>query len=108
MCDLPGEYIKEFSKVIADKQFKSIELQSYSKVTQINQSQFLRSLVSNLSNRLIENTSRSSHESTNLSKKAECDEFIQDINVLFKKNWPSDMVRTVFPICVIYLVSLKK
>jgi hypothetical protein len=56
MCDFPGEYVKESSKVIADKQFKSIELQSYSKVTQINQSQFLRSLVSNLSNRLIENT----------------------------------------------------
>jgi hypothetical protein len=91
MCDLPGEYVKESSKAIDDKQFQGIELQSYSKVTQINQSQFLRSLVSNLSNRLIENTSRSSHESTNISKKAECDEFLQDINVLFKKNWPSDV-----------------
>ena len=54
MCDLPGEYVKESSKAIADEQFQDIKLQSYPKVTQINQSQFFRSLVSNLNNRLIE------------------------------------------------------
>ena len=33
-----------------------------------------------------------SRSCASVSKKAECDEdFIQDINVLFKKNWPSDV-----------------
>lgn len=92
MCDLPGEFMKESSKVIADKQFQNIELHNFSKVVQINPSQFFRSLVSNLNNRLVENPNRSAHESTitNVSNKVECDCFMQDINVL-KKNWPSDV-----------------
>lgn len=56
---VPGKYVKESSKAIINKQFKSIELQSYSKVTQINQSQFLRSFVSKLNNRLVLNTNMS-------------------------------------------------
>jgi len=79
---------KESSKAIVQGQFQNIELRSCSKVIQTNRSQFFRSLVSN--NRLIQNTSKSSHESANISDKTECDDdFIQDINVLFKKNWPS-------------------
>lgn len=66
--DLPGRHVNESSKAIAEEQFQNVELQSYSKVMQINRSKLFRCLVSNFNNRLIENTSsRSSNESENIS-----------------------------------------
>jgi hypothetical protein len=92
MCSIPGEYVKCSSKAVSQKKFQEVKLHNYPKVIEIYRSQFFTSLVANLEKRLLDNFSRSSHEKAKTSSKTESHtDLIQDVKVLFKKDWPSEI-----------------
>lgn len=104
MFSFPGEFSEETTKVAQNMKFKNIDLQCNAKVVAINNDQFFRSLVDNMRNRLVYNINRASNERLTSTCDNKMVNMIEDLKVLDKKNWPSEVnirygEKSIFNLC---------